>query len=113
MTTQNVRKPVTHRGGTFMTAFQLEGIIAAIRHSLACGQTPSAPTIQLLNRIRSDFQSAADGDPVERIPEIDESFSAADILIVAEMFHRTVMAFLTPEEAEDQKRIGFHANPPN
>lgn len=92
-----------------MTAFQLEGIMAGLRHAIACGQTPGDLTIQWLNKIRQDFQHASDGDPITRIPEIKSGSGAADSLVIAEMFRRSVIAFLTPEEVDDQRRIGFHA----
>ena len=50
----------------------------------------------------------ATGRAVEVLPEVIESSSAAELLVLAEVLNETLNAFLKPEEGEEKRKIfGF------
>jgi hypothetical protein len=48
---------------------------------------------------------------VELIPEVTDESSPADLLVTAELLRVSMIAFLTPEEAEEQRGFFGFRNP--
>jgi hypothetical protein len=102
-----------NRSGLFILSFQLEGLCAALRHTVPHGLPPSRATIALLRKLYDDFDDLHTGRAIERFPTIDDALSPVDVLAIAETLRSTVVAFLTPEEREERHReFGFVARPP-
>jgi hypothetical protein len=96
------------RSGLFVLAAQLEGLCIALRHVVPTGLQPGKSSIDLLKKLYSDFASISTGSCIEGFPKPDDSLSPFDLLVIAETLRSTVMAFLTPEEAEEHgKTFGF------
>jgi len=69
-------------------------------------------TIAVARRMKNAFDSIASGPPVEGLPDIDEETSAVDVLTLVEVLNSTLLAFLSPEEAEDRRSIFGFGPPP-
>ncbi len=64
----------------------------------------------LLQSLRDKFVDYGEGYTVDHIPAVTDKTDAADLLLIAEVLRSTMLAFLTPEEVEERRGIGFHAN---
>lgn len=101
------------RSGLFVLSSQLEGLCAALRHTVPNGLQPGHGTAALLKKLYDDFDEIHTGAALDRFPAIDEALAPVDLLAIAETLRSTVMAFLTPEEREERKEVfGFTVPPP-
>jgi hypothetical protein len=102
-----------NRSGLFILSFQLEGLCAALRHTVPHGLPPGRATVALLRKLYDDLDALHTGRAIERFPSIDDALSPVDVLSIAEMLRSTVVAFLTPEEREERHlEFGFVTRPP-
>jgi hypothetical protein len=61
-----------------------------------------------MNKLLEDFSEKSDGCVLDNLPKLDENTSPVDLLIVAEILHSSLLAFLTPSEHDTRDRIfGF------
>ena len=102
-------KKVTTRSVEFLAYFQLEAICRLLRNLVLNGIAPGPETRNVLKNLRDEFVARTSGRPSERIPAVTPEMSPADLLAVAEVVLATNTAFLTPEELEQRKQIGFHS----
>ncbi|MGL4514727.1 MAG: hypothetical protein ACRCT8_16690 [Lacipirellulaceae bacterium] len=66
--------------------------------------------VELLRSLRDDFVSSSSGPPSERLPAITPDMEVGDLIAAAEVLSATVLGFLSPDEAEEQRdTFGFHA----
>jgi hypothetical protein len=89
------------RSGRFILFFQLEGLCSGLQLALEKGSPTSSATIQLMKKLRADFLKLVNGLCVENFPEIDESFTVADLLIYAEVLKATSASFLEGNEVDN------------
>jgi hypothetical protein len=99
-----------HRSNLFVMSFQIEGICSAIRTTVSMGDRPGPATLTLLRSLRDSFVSVGSGFTVEHIPTVHDDMNPHDALAVAEVLRTTILAFLSPDEAEERGTFGFHAN---
>ena len=99
--------PVT-RSNVSILAFQLRGLSDALNSTVPHGLEPGDLTVQLLRKYRVDFYRIVSGVPTEGIPEIPDNPCPVDLLVISEAMKASLVAFLSPEEVEQQSRIfGF------
>src|SRR4051794_5577849 len=92
------------RSNLLIIAFQLDGLCAALRQSIASGLPPGPATFESLGKLRTAFSSIHSGPSLDVLPEIDANSSPSDILAFAEILRTTVGAFLSPDEIIDKQR---------
>jgi len=61
-----------------------------------------------LRDLRQKFIANARGPNIETIPDVDESTTTADMIVIAEVLRATMTAFLSPEDIQERGRLGFH-----
>jgi len=62
----------------------------------------------MLRSLRDGFLEGGDGPTIKLIPEMDTASTPSDLLAIAEVLRVTMLAFLTPEEADEQRgHFGF------
>ncbi len=99
----------TSRSNNFVASFQVEGLCQAIRALVLQGIDPGPAARQALRGLRDVFVAVGKGATIKLIPEVDDDSSPADLLVIAEVLRTTMIAFLTPEEAQEQRgHFGFH-----
>jgi hypothetical protein len=97
------------RSARFMLFFQAEGLCQSLRLVVQTGGKPGSAVAALMNKMIASAKQTSHGDPIDRLPDVSEGMGAADLLVIAEILRSTMLAFLTPEEVEAQRRsIGFH-----
>lgn len=89
------------RSNNFVASFQIEGLCQALRALVLNGVDPGILARQVLRSLRDGFVKSGDGITVQHIPEVTDKCSAGDLLVVAELL--SMIAFLTPEEAQEQR----------
>lgn len=100
------------RSNTVLASFQIEGLCKALRELVLRGIEPGDVARGLLRSLRDTVVGSVIGATVEHIPEVTKEALASDLLVVAEVLRATMLAFLTPEEAEEQRgTFGFHGKP--
>jgi hypothetical protein len=74
------------------------------------GQDPGKSARDVLRKLRDGWIKGASGSTVELIPDVTDESSPADVLVAAEILRVSMIAFLTPEEAEEQRGFfGFRS----
>lgn len=97
-----------HRSNLFIASFQAEGLCQAMRLTISVKGIPGPASISLLRNLRELVAGA--GIAVEHLPNVAEDMDPFDVLMIAEVVRATILAFLTPEEAAEQRGVfGFHA----
>ncbi len=102
-------KTVTTRSIEFIAYFQLEAICHHLRNLVLSHIEPGPETRKVVKSLRDEFVNRTSGKPSERIPDVTADMSPADLLTVAEVVLATNVAFLTPKELEERKRIGVYS----
>lgn len=103
---------MSNRSNNFVASYQIEGLCTALRVVVSSGAQPGKSARELLRCLRDGFVESGTGTTVEQIPEVTDSTPAADLLIIAEVLRATMLAFLTPEEIEENRGVfGFHGRP--
>ena len=100
-------KPI-ERGALFIISYQLEGLCNGLRLTVPQGLSPGKETVAILKKLTADFASISTGRILKDMPTVSESSSPVDILIMAETLRTSVLAFLTPEEVAEHRKIGFN-----
>ena len=102
-------KPIrVDRTQWFMLYFQADGLCNALRLLAQTNQSPGNATIELLKALKAESEVIGNGKAFERLPDIGQGSSLSDMLVAAEVIRSTMLAFLSPEELEDQRRaMGF------
>lgn len=102
-------KPVWRqtRGDFFIRSFQIDGLCAALRHLTAVNLEPGQAAKQLLKALREGFLENSSGQITRLIPEVSDTSSTADLVVIAEVLRATVTSFLSPEELEERGKMGF------
>lgn len=96
------------RSNNFVASFQIEAICHALRPLVLGGIEPGPVARKTLRILRDGFVGGGSGTTVELIPEVTDELSPADLLVTAEILRVSMIAFLTPEEAEEQRgHFGF------
>jgi hypothetical protein len=96
------------RSGNFLLYYQAEGLCQALRLTMQTRQDPGPTMIAFLKTLRDCALKVGTGEPFERLPKINDNSPITDLLVAAEVIRTTMLAFLTPEEMEEQKRVfGF------
>ena len=104
-------KPTHQRSGLFILSFQLEGLCTALRSSIPYGIRPGPETIAMLKRLKAAFERVTSGEPVENLPDLSPNSEPSDVLMLAEVLRASLLAFLSPEEAEQRSGVlGFRAS---
>lgn len=103
-------KPI-ERGGLFIMSYQLEGLCNGLRLTVPNGLSPGKETVAILKKLQADFASISTGRILKDLPTVSETSSPVDILVLAETLRTSVMAFLSPEEVAEHRKIGFHTEP--
>ncbi len=99
------------RSGNFLLYYQTEGLCQALRLAMQTRQEPGPTTIEFVKKMRECAQTIGTGEPFERLPENNDNSPITDLLVTAEVIRTTMLAFLTPEEMEEQKRsFGFRGS---
>jgi len=101
-------KVIATRSEEFIADFQLEALCRSLRTMIGAHVEPGPQSRQVLQSLRDEYVARVRGKSPERIPQVTDDTSAADLLMIAELVLATVKAFLTPEEIEERKSIGFH-----
>jgi hypothetical protein len=102
-------KPI-ERGGLFIISYQFEGLCNGLRLTVPHGLSPGKETVAILKKLVVDFSEMAKGRVVKDLPTISESANPVGILVMAETLRTSVLAFLSPEEVAEHRRIGFQAD---
>ena len=103
---QNKKREMT-RSDAFLASFQSDALCRTLQALVLNGIEPGPEARSLLKSLRDEFVARATGRPCERIPDVTDATSGADLLVIAEVLRATDIAFLTPEEIEDRAAIGF------
>ena len=106
-------KAVTTRSIEFIAQFQVEALCACLRTLILARAEPGPQTRQVVKSLRDELVSRCSGKPSERIPEVTDSTNASDLLMIAELVRATGIAFLTPEEIQERRSIGFRSEDTN
>jgi hypothetical protein len=101
------------RSNLFILSYQLEGLCMGLRQTVPQGLKPDKNTIAILNNLFDHFVSISTGKFLKRLPKVSESSNPVDILVMAETLRTSALAFLSPEEISERKRIGFQSDSPN
>jgi len=101
-----------HRTGLFILSIQLDRFCEVLRE-IVLRDLPLGPaTISLAQRFKGRFESVTSGPAVEGIPDIDETLSGIDVLMIVEVLNATLLAFLSPEDVENRREfLGFGPPP--
>jgi hypothetical protein len=102
------KKPTQSRSDEFLASFQMQAMCSSLRSLVAVGADPGPEARAFLKSLRDAFVSRCSGRAIDRIPEVEDDTSGPALLVIAEILFFTNLAFLTPEEVEEQRRIGFH-----
>jgi len=102
-------KPI-ERGGLFIISYQLEGLCNGLRLTVPHGLSPGKESVAILKKLAADFSEMAKGRVLRDLPIISESPSPVDILVMAETLRTSVLAFLSPEEVAEHRKIGFQTD---
>jgi len=95
------------RGALFIISYQLEGLCMGLRSTVPHGLSPGKESVAILKKLTADFASISTGRVLKDLPTISESSSPVDILVMAETLRTSVLAFLSPEEVAEHRKIGF------
>jgi len=99
------------RSGLFIISYQLEGLCNGLRLTVPHGLKPGKETIQIIEKLLADFAAILKGTLLDNLPKISESSNPVDILVFAETLRTSVLAFLSPEEVTERRKIGFNVEP--
>ena len=105
------REHCVERTARFIDSYQIQALCEALRFALQTGNTPGPAAIEVLSSIRKSMSVIikTDGPQVDRVPDVTSEMSAVDLLAIAEVMRATYLAFLSPEELEEQSdTFGFH-----
>ena len=100
-------KLLATRSVEFIAQFQIEAMCQSLRILIQSRVEPGPLTRQVLASLRDELVARCSGKPIERIPQVTEETSPADLVTIAELVKATGIAFLTPEEIQERKSIGF------
>jgi len=64
----------------------------------------------MLTAVRAGLMMNLSGKPNQIFPEITDSTSGADLLVIAEVLRATVNCFLSPEDLAERGKMGFHVD---
>lgn len=96
--------PPVDRSEWVVIYFQASGLCEALRLAVQTGQKPGKATIELIRKCREDAKRYSRGDCYDRLPEVDEDSPAIDLLVAAEMLRTTHLAFMSPQDIEENKQ---------
>ena len=102
------KEPTQSRSDAFLASFQMQALCNSLKSLIAVGTDPGPEARALLKALREEFVNRCSGCAIDRIPKVDDDTSGPALLVIAEVLFFTNLAFLTPEEAEEQRRFGFH-----
>jgi len=92
----------------FILSFQLEGLCTALRYTVPSGIPVGPETVAMTLRLKHAFEKVTSGEPVENFPDITSEWAASDVLMLVEVLRASLLAFLSPEEAEERTGVlGF------
>ena len=100
-------KTTNTRSIEFIAQFQVESICQSLRTMIHARVEPGQQTRRVLQSLRDELVARCTGKPSERIPQVTDDTSSSDLLMIAELVRATGIAFLTPEEIEERRSIGF------
>ena len=104
--------PTHHRSGLFILSFQLDGLATALRYTVPAGAPVGPETIKMAMRLKSAFERVTSGEPVENLPDVSIESAPSDVLMLVEILRASLLAFLSPDEAEERRDVlGFRASP--
>ena len=98
------------RSAKFILFMQLESICQALRLAIQTNASTGNLTIKLMEKLRQDLITIVEGRAIKSLPELADP-TTADLLAFAETARGTILAFLTSEEIEEQKQMGFPVPP--
>jgi hypothetical protein len=101
------KQPAQSRSNEFLASFQMQALCNSLKSLIAVGTDPGPEARALLKALREEFVGRCSGRAIDRIPDVTDDTSGAALLVIAEVLFFTNLAFLTPEEAEEQRRFGF------
>jgi hypothetical protein len=104
------KQPAQSRSNEFLASFQMQALCNALKSLIAVGADPGPEARALLKALREEFVGRCSGRAIDRIPKVDDDTSGPALLVIAELLYFTNLAFLTREEAEEQRRFGFRTN---
>ncbi|MDR3457552.1 MAG: hypothetical protein P4N60_08910 [Verrucomicrobiae bacterium] len=110
-TQPNKSEKIIERGSLFIVSYQLEGLCMGLRLTVPHGLSPGKESVAILKKLKADFASICTGRVLTDLPTISESSSPVDILVMAETLRTSVLAFLSPEEVAEHRKLGFHTDP--
>ena len=91
----------------FIASFQLDGVCRALEIFVTRGIDPGDVTRSIVKALRDDCMERWSGRAMQKIPEITDTLSTAELFVVAELLRATNNSFLTPEEREERGPFGF------
>lgn len=94
---------MTTRSNNFVASYQIEGLCQALRPLVLNGIEPGKSARHILRTLRDGFVGSGSGTTVELIPQVTDDSTPSDLLVAAEILRVSMIAFLTPEEAEEQR----------
>jgi hypothetical protein len=98
------------RNDFFVHSFQIEGLCMALRQTISLGLAPGPTSISILKSLRDRTIEISSGQWLANLPEVHSEMNAQDVLTVAEVLRTSVLAFLSPEELQEQRgTFGFHS----
>ena len=104
----NTKATKIDRSNIMILAFLLDGYCTALRQSVSLSLQLGTATLEILQKLHSEFLSISSGTSVELLPKIDATSPPSDILTFAEMLRSMCTAFLSPDETlQRQRAIGF------
>lgn len=95
------------RSNRFVAWLQVEGLCVALRQLVPRGIDPGPLARAFLRSLRDGFVQSGSGLVFEHIPEVSDTTSPAELLVMAETLRSSMVAFFTPEEIQERRRIGF------
>jgi hypothetical protein len=99
---------ITSRTDWFVLTSQLQGLVQGLSSCTATQVETSEITAKLFLKLYRDFVNHVSGSCVANLPEPDGNECVADMLVYASIMHATLIAFLSPDEVEEQNRaFGF------
>jgi hypothetical protein len=99
------------RSNACVASYQIEGLCQSLRPLVLNGLDPGVEARHALRKLRDGWVGSGSGMTVELIPEVTDESSPADLLVTAELLRVSMIAFLTPEEAEEQRGFFGFRNP--
>jgi hypothetical protein len=98
------------RSNNFVASFQIEALCQSLRTLAANRLEPGSAARGVLRSLRDGFVKSGTGTTVQHIPDVGDECSLADLIVIAELLRVSMIAFLTPEEADEQRGyFGFRA----